>query len=228
LKETFLTKKEFFQTEIVSYWREKGRHDLPWRKTKDPWELLIAEVLLRKTTSQQVVPIYLKLAHYSPQGIINMELNELEGIIKPIGIYKIRALQLKEAAVFFNSRTSKNEITDEEFRSIKGIGRYISNMVRCVSVKAAAPGLDANMIRVLTRFFEYPSKRKRPREDLLFWKFAESLVPTQHCCEYNWGILDFGADVCTFYNPNCLECRMREHCSLFISILNFPGDAQNV
>ena len=217
------TKKEIFQSVIISYWEQKGRHDLPWRKTDDPWQLLVAEILLRKTTSEQAVEVFGVLSKYTPREILNVEGSFLEDILRPIGIYKVRAEQLKSAALFFDSNANIRTLSDEELRSLKGVGRYISNMVRCITSGAAVPALDSNMIRVLTRYFGYISNRKRAREDQNFWKFAETLVPIGYCKEFNWGVLDFGADICTFYKPKCLHCPLSGYCSYFQNINNSCG-----
>ncbi len=198
---------------MLSFWHENGRHQFPWRKTEDPWKLLIAEVLLRKTTSEQVVPVYEKLSVYTPTHLINTDVTILETILLPLGINKIKAKQLKKAALFFNSRNSTGELTDSELRSLPGVGRYISNMVRSGAYEIPAPGLDANMIRVLARFFGFQSNRKRPREDSSFWKFAVDIVPLQNSREFNWGVLDFGALICTFHKPKCNVCPLRTDCN---------------
>lgn len=213
MDKSFLLQKTIFRTRILSFWKENGRQYFLWRQTEDAWKLLIAEVLLRKTTSEQAVPVYEKLATYSPRDLINIDMVVLETLLLPLGINNIRAEQLKEAARFFSTRSSSSELTDSELRSLPGIGRYISNMVRCVAYGIPAPGLDANMIRVLTRFFGYQSKRKRPREDSSFWIFAESIVPVENPREFNWGVLDFGASICTFRKPKCIECPLILECN---------------
>lgn len=220
-------KIEIFQSVILSYWEQKGRHDLPWRTTEDSWQILVAEILLRKTTSEQAAAVFKVLSNYTPQEILNIEGSKLEDILRPIGLYKVRAEQLKSAALFFDSRLNHGSLSDEELRSLKGIGRYISNMVRCITSGAAVPALDSNMIRVLTRFFRYRSNRKRPREDREFWKFAETLVPEGHCKEFNWGVLDFGADICTFYNPKCFQCPLSRCCSYFQETNDYHGAVIN-
>jgi A/G-specific adenine glycosylase len=227
LNDKFQTKKDIFQAVIIGYWKDNGRHDLPWRKTNDPWKLLLAEILLRKTTSKQVLPIYKILVDYSPLDLVNLQLKELQEILRPIGMSVVRATQLKDAANYFVSTPYIEKLNDDDLRLLKGVGKYISNMVRCISIGVAVPGLDANMIRVLSRFFGFVSTRKRPREDPNFWKFAESLVPQDYCREFNWGVLDFGAEICTFHRPRCLKCPLKSHCSYYQDKYNAPGDENN-
>lgn len=213
----------WFQKRILVFWSQHGRHNLPWRHTDDPWKLLIAEVLLRKTTSTQVLSVYSYLSELSPFDVINIEAYELENILLPLGIHKVRAAQLKEIAIVFAEGNIDLYKSDDFLRSLPGVGRYISNSVRCCAFGSPVPALDANMIRIIQRVFSWVSRRKRPREDRELWAFAETLVPAEKSHEFNWGVLDFGALVCTHYNPKCGDCSISEICDYYQK----QGDSQN-
>ncbi|MCL4876223.1 MAG: hypothetical protein KJ064_06180 [Anaerolineae bacterium] len=209
-----------FQTGILIYWDEHGRHDLPWRQTNDPWKLLIAEVLLRKTMSWQAVEVYKQMSRLTPEEIVNIDRDVLEKMLQPLGLYKVRASQLKTIAASVAEQMREGGIpfqSDEFLRSLPGIGYYISNAVRCCAYGYPLPTLDTNMIRVIQRVFDWQSKRKRPREDREFWKFAETLVPTWRSKEFNWGILDLGAAVCLPKNPKCDTCVLNRICLYYNS-----------
>lgn len=207
-----------FQDAILQYWQVYGRHYLPWRSTCDPWQLIVAEVLLRKTTSSQAEDIFNKLRVFTSDDIIRMEISELEEVLKPIGMSRVKSTQLKEIALVISTANKENLESDVFLRSIRGVGKYISNMVRCGAFGAPVPALDTNMIRIIQRVFGYESQRKRPREDRKLWEYAETLVPPNNPREFNWGILDFGAQVCTFYNPKCGECPMQGICMYFKTV----------
>lgn len=209
------TKIHVFQQSIVQYWKQYGRHDLPWRHTSDPWKLLVAEVLLRKTTSSQAVAVYNRIEELSPSEILRTDIRELEHLLFPLGMNKVRAAQLRSIAGTLITKGQEAYQSDEVLRSLQGIGRYISNSVRCVAFGHPAPALDANMIRVIQRVFGWVSERKRPREDKKLWAFAETLVPYDNCREFNWGVLDFAARVCTHRNPKCLECPINNICNYY-------------
>jgi A/G-specific adenine glycosylase len=74
------------------------------------------------------------------------------------------------------------------------------------------------MIRVIQRVFGWQSERKRPREDRKLWAFAETLVPEGKCREFNWGVLDFGAFICTHRKPKCPECLLNEICDYYQAV----------
>ena len=206
-----------FQEGILSFWEEHGRHDLPWRKTSDPWQLIIAEVLLRKTTARQAIPVFLALSELTPSDFEKMTYKKLESIIRPIGMSNIRSTQLMKIARGIKGASFNQLMSDEFLRSFPGIGRYISNTVRCFAFNIPEPALDSNMIRIIERVFHYKSDRKRLREDRNLWYFASTLVPITTPKEYNWGILDFGSDLCTHYNPKCSSCFLQKICAYNLS-----------
>lgn len=191
---------------------QHGRHDLPWRNTTDPWELIIAEVLLRKTTAQQALRVFKELAHISPAEIAQMADTDLEQILRPLGISKIRASQLKEIASKAITASMSDYQSDSFLRSLPGIGRYISNTVRSCAFGHPAPALDANMIRIIQRVFGWQSSRQRSREDRKLWEFAEKLVPIHQSKEFNWGVLDYAAAICTSRKPKCAGCVLNDIC----------------
>lgn len=197
---------------MLKFWMLNGRKNLPWRKTKKPWEILVAEVLLRKTTVQQVIPVYLKLRSLSPHDVSKLKQLQLEEILLPLGINKIRADHLRVISQRVAKVRSKEFQSDQFLKSLPGVGSYISNAVRCCAFGTPVPALDVNMIRIIKRVFGWQSNRSRDREDLSLWKFAEDLVPKQECREFNWAVLDFGALVCTSKNPKCAICPIKGIC----------------
>jgi len=206
------TKIKQFQEIILDFWKKNGRKDLPWRNTTDPWQILIAEVLLRKTTSRQAVVIFEKLAVLSPEQVASMNEADLETLLRPIGMYNVRSRQLHliaEAVL----QEGDGALRDPVFlHNLPGVGRYIRNAVLCVAFGLPKPALDTNMIRVILRVFGLESKRSRAREDPELWEFAEKLVPTSNCREFNWGVLDLATAFCKPRNPLSLECTLNVVC----------------
>ena len=144
-----------------------------------------------------------------------MPLETLEALLQPIGLYKVRAVGLKAVAERLIDAPLEVLQSDEFLRSLPGVGRYISNSVRCCAFDDAAPALDTNMIRVVQRVFGWTSQRKRAREDSALWDFADTLVPIENAREFNWAVLDFGAAICTARQPKCSDCPLNDICSYY-------------
>ncbi|MEM3449877.1 MAG: A/G-specific adenine glycosylase [Nitrososphaerota archaeon] len=208
-------KINFFQKTIIEYWFEKGRRDLPWRKTSDPWRILVAELLLRKTTWKQVTRVYDLISKYSLEEIIKLGDHKISEILCPLGMNHIKATQIVILAKIV-ADVGAEHLKDETFLlNLPGVGKYIANAVLCFAFMVPKPALDTNMIRVVLRFFGIASKRSRPREDSQLWDFAESLVPKEYCKEYNWGVLDFANTICKSRNPECRICPLMAKCSFY-------------
>lgn len=200
---------------MITYWQQNGRHELPWRKTTSAWNILLAEVLLRKTTSAQAAAVYESLAPYSPAEIVGMDQAALAGLLQPLGIHQVRAKQLQQIAQAVIDSGGTVLESDAALRALPGVGRYISNSVRCCAFGVPAPAMDTNLIRVMNRVFGWTSHRKRPREDRKLWQCAEALVPDDMPREFNWGMLDFAAAICTQRKPKCEQCPINEICTYY-------------
>lgn len=215
-----------FQKLVIDFWQDCGRKNLPWRLTTDPWRILLAEILLRKTTSNQAIGVYEKLSAFSPEQITCMDLHQLENMLKPLGMHRVRAkqIQLVSSAVV---NSGVDSLSDPDFlNQLPGIGKYIRNAVLCFAFGYPKPALDTNMIRVLRRVFGAASKRSRAREDPQLWLFAEAVVPHEHSREFNWGILDLAALVCKSRSPKCTECPLVEICTFYAEVKNATPDGR--
>jgi adenine-specific DNA glycosylase len=89
---------------------------------------------------------------------------------------------------------------------IRGIGKYVSSAVLCFAFNKREPIVDDNVVRLFQRIFGYESSKKRPREDATLWQLAESFLPLRNVKDYNYGLLDFSALVCTARNPHHEIC----------------------
>lgn len=204
-----------FRSLVLLYWQRCGRKNLPWRKTRDPWKILLAETLLRKTTSTQAVLAYNQLEIYSPYRLSRLNSYQLRNILKPLGLYKVRARQLRQNARTVTAVKIKQLGNAQFLESLPGVGRYITNSILSISFDIPKPALDTNMIRVLCRVFSIRSKRSRARDDRSLWLFAEKLVPKTKSREFNWGVLDLATFICRPKNPMCVECCLKKICSFY-------------
>lgn len=211
-------KIRIFQQKIITYWASHGRHYLPWRTTNDAWQILLAEVLLRKTTSIQAATVYNQLAFYTPYELVSINIEALAHILRPLGIHYVRAKQLRQIAQIVIDTKGEVLKSDELLRMLPGVGRYISNSVRCCAYGVPSPAMDTNLIRVMNRVFGWKSQLKRPREDRRLWETAEKLVPANKPREFNWGVLDFAASICTYRKPKCHICPISEICNYYAAI----------
>ena len=202
----------FFREQASAYYKEEGRHEFPWRETKDPWKILLAEMLLRKTTAAQAESVYQQLSKYSPQELRDAPREELEELLKPLGIYQERARLMKLVGEKV-AEEGRDKLSDWDFLiSLPGIGPYAASMVLSTVFGEKKPGLDRNMFRVLDRVFSIKSDKARPHTDRELWKTAEEIMPEEETKDYNWGVMDLAAEICRPRNPKCSQCPLLKIC----------------
>lgn len=201
-----------YQNQLLRYWDCCGRKELPWRNTSDPWKILVTEILLRKTTANQVLHVYETFSTLTPSEFANFPEDDLLKLLLPLGMYRIKSTLLRYVAKLVEVN-GVEELKNYEFLDkIPGIGKYIQNAILCFAFGEKKPALDTNMIRIIQRVFTYVSTRSRPREDPHFWLFAEELVSDHYPKEYNWAVLDLAYAICKPKNPNCPVCPLMFIC----------------
>lgn len=210
-------KARSFAKKIANFYDYCGRKDLPWRKTRDPWKILLAELLLRKTSAQQVEPIYRQLSELSPLELAALDRTVLEDYLRPIGIYRERARLISSAAGQAAQQGESLFQDENKLSMIAGVGPYAVNAVQCFAYGKPKPALDRNMIRVLERVFSLKSEKVRPHTDRDLWRAAEGIVPKDEPEKYNWGVLDLSAALCRPRNPICVECPINNICDYGMS-----------
>jgi A/G-specific adenine glycosylase len=216
-------KIQLFRKEII-YWFNKFGESFPWRDTSDPWHILIAAIMLRKTTTKQVNKIFPTFIKQFPNSytVKDASIEFVEEQIKSLGLEKRRAKEIKMMAEVINTRyNGRVPSAENDLLSIPGVGKYIASEVMLSAFKKKKPLLDTNMIRVINRVFGYKSERKRPREDKELWIFAEKLVPKEatDARRFNYGVLDFARLICKAQKPLCPICTLNDMCIYYSEIV---------
>jgi A/G-specific adenine glycosylase len=199
-----------FRRSLLAWYGRHGR-DLPWRRTHDPYEILVSEVMLQQTQVKRVLEYYPRFLSRYPTA------EELaaasEGAVREawdgLGYYR-RASNLQRAAREVAERHGgRFPTTPEELVRLPGIGRYTAGAVATFAFGADAAILDTNAARVLTRVFG--SGRRKGREARL-WALAQAAIPPGRGYPFNQGIMDLGAMICTARRPACPRCPVRRSC----------------
>lgn len=216
-----LNKKEIFATRIVDWYKKEGR-SFPWRKTKNAFHILISEIMLQKTDSKKVLSVYPSFIkkYPTPKHLAQANINTLKKEIHLLGI-RDRARRLKTTAKTILLLYGGKVPTDRtQLLGLLGVGDYIANAVLCFAFNKDVPILDSNVIRVIKRVFSVESAKNRARTDKGLWEFASSLIPRGKAVDYNRGILDFAATICTARSSNCPTCPVSDICDYCSEIIS--------
>jgi len=206
--------KEKFAELLLEWWKFNKR-DFPWRRTNDPYVVLISEMLLRKTTAKQVNAIFEKFFAKFPNVKMLAEgrVEEIEEIIKPLGMEHKRAVLLKNLSnELLKSYGGIVPASQDELLRLPGVGRYSANAVLCFAYGKDAPLVDVNAIRVFQRVFSFKSQKRRVKDDTTFWEFVAGTIPRGRAREFNLAVIDFAHEVCKPKKPGCTVCPLRVIC----------------
>ncbi|MBI4366236.1 MAG: A/G-specific adenine glycosylase [Deltaproteobacteria bacterium] len=195
-------------------WFGAHRRDLPWRRTHDPYKILVSEMMLQQTQVARVLEFYPRFLKRYPsiEKLAGARPSRVREAWDGLGYYN-RAKYLHQTAKQVAKRHGGVfPRTTEELQCLPGIGRYTAGAIASFAYKKPAPILDTNVARVLRRVFGVRGDPKRSAARKRLWRLAERLIPTGKVWEFNQGLMDFGATVCTARAPRCPTCVMREIC----------------
>lgn len=194
-------------------WYRKNRRDYPWRNTSNWFHLLMAEMMLRRTRADQVVPVYENFVscYRSPRQAIGLGRKELERMFRPLGL-RWRAGQLHDTIHYLHDhyRLRKPEPGDD-LQKIPGVGPYTDAMLRNRLFGEARAAMDTNLVRIFLRWQGFPY-RPEARRDRRLHEIGDRFVGGRHSRELNLALIDFVALVCRPRQPSCAECPLRNLC----------------
>jgi A/G-specific adenine glycosylase len=205
-----------FRRKLLDWYDRNGRR-LPWRETSDPYHILVSEIMLQQTQVDRVLPKYHEwLAKYpSFEALAGARELDVTETWRPLG-YNIRPRRLqaiaREAVANYGGQLPSDEAT---LLSFKGIGAYTAGAIRSFAFRQRAPILDTNVARVLFRVFVGRGEPKAHATTQLLWRISGALVPLRRAFDFNQGLMDFGATLCTARKPKCLICPMTSRCAAY-------------
>ena len=208
--------RQRFRRTLLKWYRKNGR-DLPWRKTDDPYHILVSEIMLQQTQVDRVLPKYHEWIGKYPSlaALAQAPEEEVTATWYPLG-YNVRPRRLqaiaREAVEKFGGVLPSDE---ETLRSFRGIGDYTVGAIRSFAFRERAAILDTNVARVLLRVFVGRGSPKSHAMKRRLWQLSKALVPQRHVFDFNQALMDFGAMVCVARKPKCLLCPLRRMCRAY-------------
>ncbi|MGX9135974.1 A/G-specific adenine glycosylase [Rummeliibacillus sp. JY-2-4R] len=208
--------KKQFQQALVE-WFQQEKRELPWRKTKDPYKIWVSEVMLQQTRVDTVIPYYNRFMEEFPTPQVLAEAEE-EKLLKQwegLGYYsRARNLQagVREVVENYGGIVPDNR---PEISKLKGIGPYTAGAILSIAYNKAEHAVDGNVMRVLSRVLLIDADIALPKTKKIFEQAVMELIDVNHPSEFNQGLMELGALVCTPTSPKCLLCPVREYCTAF-------------
>jgi A/G-specific adenine glycosylase len=195
-------------------WYEQERRDLPWRTSRDPYRVLVSEMMLVQTTVAAVRPYYERFLVRFPDiaALAGADEAEVLKYWEGLGYYR-RARQLHGAARRIVADHGGVFPDDpESIRALPGVGRYIAGAILSFAFDRPAPIVEANTQRVLARLLAVGEDLKAASTQARLWQAAERLVPATGAGTFNQAFMELGALVCVPRAPLCLVCPVTREC----------------
>ena len=199
-----------FQRRLIAWYKKHGR-DLPWRRTRDPYAILVSEVMLQQTQVQRALLYYDKFLQKYPtaEDLAKAEEPQVRETWEGLGYYaRARNLQ-KTTQQIVSQHKGKFPQKPEELTKLPGIGPYTAGAVSSFAFHKDAAILDTNAARVLRRFFALTPEQQTQR---FLWSAARQVTPTGQAHIFNQAIMDLGATICIARTPRCPRCPIQPVC----------------
>jgi A/G-specific adenine glycosylase len=203
-------KLELLHSELLA-WFDANKRDLPWRNTKDLYQILLSEILLQQTQVARGLVFFERFLTAFPT-FQDLATAPLEAVLKAwegAGYYA-RARNFHKAAQVIAAQGTPSTLAG--LLELPGVGRYTAGAVASIALGLAVPVVDGNVRRVLARWLCEP----KPSEDWL-WAHSQQLLEKTRTGDWNQAIMELGATVCTAKNPSCASCPVSSQCQAFLS-----------
>ena len=203
-----------FTRKLLRWWSRAAR-DLPWRRTRDPYRVLVSEFMLQQTQVSRVEEYYPRFLARFPnlESLARARPRAVREAWEGLGYYA-RASNLHALARVV-SEDLDGALPDkpEELVKLPGIGPYTAGAVASFAYEKRVPAVDTNVSRVYRRVF-FGSGERGAVPSRAIWNLARSLVPRngKRAWKFNQAVMELGALVCVARKPKCPECPVRPIC----------------
>jgi A/G-specific adenine glycosylase len=200
-------------------WYRRNARDLPWRRTRDPYHILVSELMLQQTQVSRVVTRYGDFLEQFPTlvDVARAKPARVTEAWEGLGYYaRARNLHRLADQVTEGGRRPEHELPPDAdaLRKLPGIGAYTAGAVSSFAYERRAALVDTNVARVLKRVFAPSANVKTTKGQRIVWGLAESLLPRtgRATWTHNQALMELGALVCTARVAHCERCPVRTLC----------------
>jgi A/G-specific adenine glycosylase len=202
-----------FRRRLLAWFRRHGR-DLPWRRTRDPYNIVVSEFMLQQTQVSRVVEYYDRFLRRYPtiESLASASPVTVRESWEGLGYYRRAANLQRLAQTVMEELGGRIPSDPKELRRLPGVGRYTAGAIASFAFERSTAAVDTNVARVLQRVFH--PRLRGPRASRRLWSTAERIVPRQgrSAWLFNQALMELGALVCTARAARCGICPVREVC----------------
>ncbi|WP_295164065.1 A/G-specific adenine glycosylase [uncultured Buchnera sp.] len=203
-----------FSQLILNWYHINGRKNLPWKKDKNLYKIWISEIMLQQTTVKTVIPYFKKFILRFPniQSLNNSTLDDILCLWSGLGYYKRAENIYKTAKIIKQEYQEKFPTQFLELLKLPGIGKSTAGAILSLSLNYFFPILEGNVKRILMRYYGIIGYLTEKKIEKKLWNLIELITPIHNTGNFNQGIMDIGALLCTPKNPKCNLCPLQKKC----------------
>jgi A/G-specific adenine glycosylase len=204
-----------FASRLLGWYDNHGRHDLPWQHPRTPYRVWLSEIMLQQTQVRVVVPYFERFVTALPdvRALAAADLDQVLALWSGLGYYA-RARNLHAAARLCVEHHGGELPRDHlALMALPGIGRSTAGAILTQAWGDRHPILDGNVKRVLARYHGIDGWPGTPSVEKQLWLHAAAHVPEARLADYTQAQMDFGATLCTRFDPACILCPLQSGCA---------------
>lgn len=202
-----------FQTALIEWYKNDGR-DLPWRHTKNPYDIWISEIMLQQTQVDTVKGYYERFIQAFPntKALSAASDDAVFKLWEGLGYYR-RARHLKEAAAYVEeSLNGQFPDTYEGLLQLKGVGNYTASAVASIAYGIAKGVVDGNTLRIISRLYNRQDNIALDKTKKEYQRMMDWMIDGTDASDFNQAMMDLGAMICTPKKPECAHCPIAAYC----------------
>ena len=198
-------------------WSAQNPRVLPWKKTKDPYRIWVAEIILQQTRVEQGLPYYERFITRYPQltDLATTTEDDLMKMWEGLGYYRRARYMLSTAKEIVERYPDSFPNTYEEILALKGVGSYTAAAIASFAFDLPYVVVDGNVIRLISRLYGITETIEEADVRKRIEKIAEGLLDRQYPDRFNQAIMDFGSLLCKPANPDCANCPLTSECMAY-------------
>ncbi|UTY38859.1 A/G-specific adenine glycosylase [Allocoprobacillus halotolerans] len=201
------------QNNLISWYNQNHRH-FPWRETNNPYYIWISEIMLQQTTTEAVIPYYIRFIETfdTIDKLAQAPLEEVYKLWEGLGYYR-RAKHIHETAKFIvENYHGQFPTTYQEILKLKGIGPYTAGAICSIAYGFSTPAIDGNVLRIISRLYALTDNIALSKTQKKISQIVSELLTGYDASAFNQGLMDLGATICRPLNPQCQQCPIASFC----------------
>jgi len=202
-----------FHFYVINWFNRNGRM-FPWRSTKNPYHVFVAEILLRRTKAETVVAPYMDLINLYPTPfyLSDADVSSLRNFFLSLGLFSRANQLISSAKIIVKNYGGEMPRKLDELAKLPGVGYYSSRAINCLAFDDLVTMIDESSGRLIRRLLKLPQKGPAYTDKKLI-EITESLLPSKNIREFNLGLLDIAYYYCKHAETRCYECPLVKICS---------------